>query len=414
MRVLLLTQWFDPEPTFKGLLFAKALRDAGHEVHVITGFPNYPGGIVYPDYRVRWRQHEMIDGIPVTRVALYPSHDGSAVGRVLNYLSFAASATLAGIFTRFKPDVAYVYHPPLTVGLAASVICFFRRIPFVYDIQDLWPDTLQATGMIGNRRLLNLVGWVARWVYGRATIIVTQSPGFVSRLIERGVTEGKIRLIYNWCDEPALAKRAKAGSVDLSLLEGRFNVVFAGNMGKAQALEAVLDAAALMEQQARAVQFVFVGAGTEVEALRAKARNFRNVVFLPRMGVAEVGNVLDAADVLLVHLRDSPLFEITLPSKIQAYLFMGKPVLVAVRGDAADLVERAQAGVRASPEDPGSIAAAVTRLAVLPMEQRRAMGASGRRYYDEHLSLEAGTRAMVRAFENAIAIRGSPVLRRSQ
>lgn len=414
MRVLLLTQWFDPEPAFKGLLFAKALRDAGHEVQVITGFPNYPGGKVYPGYRVRWRQHEVMDGIPVTRIALYPSHDGSAVGRVLNYLSFATSATLAGIFTRFKPDVAYVYHPPLTVGLAASVICFFRRIPFVYDIQDLWPDTLQATGMIGNRRLLDLVGWVARWVYRRATMIVTQSPGFVLRLIERGVAESKIRLIYNWCDEPALAKRAAAGSGDLSPLKGRFNVIFAGNMGKAQALEAVLEAAVLVEQQASAVQFVFVGGGTEVEALRFKARGLRNVVFLPRMGVAEVGSVLDAADVLLVHLRDSPLFEITLPSKIQAYMFIGKPLLVAVRGDAADLVERAQAGVCATPEDPASIAAAVTRLAALPVEQRFAMGVSGRRFYDEQLSLQAGTRSMVRAFEDAIALHAFPVLRRSK
>src|SRR5918993_5824342 len=122
MRILMLTQWFDPEPAFKGLLFARALRDAGHEVQVITGFPNYPGGKVYPGYRVRWRQREIVDGIPVIRVALYPSHDSSALGRVLNYVSFAASATLAGLTTRFKPDVAYVYHPPLTVGVAAAII----------------------------------------------------------------------------------------------------------------------------------------------------------------------------------------------------------------------------------------------------------------------------------------------------
>ncbi len=408
MRILILTQWFDPEPTFKGLLFAKALRDAGHEVQVITGFPNYPGGKVYAGYRVRWRRHEVMDGIPVLRVALYPSHDGSALGRVLNYVSFAASSTLAGILTRFKPDVAYVYHPPLTVGLAASLIASFRRIPFVYDIQDLWPDTLQSTGMIDNRWIIGLVGRIAQWVYRRATVIVSQSPGFVARLVERGVPISKIRLIHNWCDETALTQRSSECRVDLARLKDRFNVVFAGNMGKAQALEAVLAAAAIVGPQAGSVQFVLVGGGTELDALRRQADGLGNVVVLPRMDMAEIGHVLDFADVLLVHLRNSALFAITLPSKIQAYLFMGKPILVAVGGDAASLVERAGAGIRAEPESPMSIAEAVLRLANLPDGQRRQMGENGRQYYESHLSLQAGTRAMICAFDDAIARYKSP------
>src|SRR4051812_9277588 len=122
MRILLLSQWFDPEPAIKGMPFARALMRAGHEVRVLTGFPNYPGGKVYPGYRIRPWQHEVVDGVHVTRVWLYPSHDRSAIGRAANYLSFAFSATVAGLLTRFKPDVLYVYHPPLTVGAAAIVI----------------------------------------------------------------------------------------------------------------------------------------------------------------------------------------------------------------------------------------------------------------------------------------------------
>ena len=394
----MLTQWFDPEPAFKGLLFARALRDAGHEVQVITGFPNYPGGTLYPGYRVRWRQREILDGIAVLRVALYPSHDSSALGRVFNYVSFAASATLAGLTTRFQPDVAYVYHPPLTVGVAAAVVGLFRRVPFVYDVQDLWPDTLQATGMFRNRAGIKIIGWAADWVYRRAAVVVAQSPGFRQRLLARGVPERKLRLIRNWCDEAALSRRA---TLDTSRLSGRFNVVFAGNMGKAQGLEAVLAAADLVRAQAPDVQFVFVGGGTDVELLRARAAALENVLFVPRLPTDQVGTLLDAADVLLVHLRRSTLFSITLPSKIQAYLFQGKPILVAVDGDASDLVREAGAGVIATPEDPADIARAVLELRALAPEARAAMGQRGRDYYLQHLSVDTGVSEMIETFKQA-------------
>jgi colanic acid biosynthesis glycosyl transferase WcaI len=407
MRILLLTQWFDPEPTIKGLPFAHALMRAGHDVHVITGFPNYPGGKVYPGYRVRLWQHELMQGVPVTRVLLYPSHDHSALGRVLNYVSFAISATVAGMFTSFKADVMYVYHPPLTVGLSAMVIGAFRRVPFVYDIQDLWPDTLQATGMVGSRTLLRFVGWLVGRVYGSAALLVAQSPGFVGRLIARGVPAHKVRLVYNWCDEEALSARAADPGIDLTVFEGRFNVVFAGNMGKAQALESVVEAAALVAERDARVQFVFVGGGTDLRTLETlvQSRGLSNVVFVARLEMSQVGHVFDHADALLVHLRNTPLFEITLPSKTQAYMFAAKPIIMAVHGDAATLVTLAKAGVCATPEDPVSIADAVLALANLSAAERVAIGARGRRFYDESLSVERGTQHMIEAFEEAVRSR---------
>jgi glycosyltransferase involved in cell wall biosynthesis len=156
----------------------------------------------------------------------------------------------------------YVYHPPLTVGLAAAVVGIVRRVPFVYDVQDLWPDTLAATGMLGSERLLRFIGAAASWVYKRAAVVLAQSPGFVTRLIERGVPAEKVRLIYNWCDEDALAEREAAPDSAIAALEGRFNVVFAGNMGKAQALESVIDAASIVAARSDRLQFVFVGGGT--------------------------------------------------------------------------------------------------------------------------------------------------------
>lgn len=393
MKILLLTQWFDPEPTFKGLAFARELVRRGHEVEVLTGFPNYPGGRVYDGYRVKWLQRETIDGISIIRVPLFPSHNNSALQRIANYLSFALSAAVMGPLLVKPADVVYVYHPPATVALPAFSLKLLRRIPFVYDIQDLWPDTLAATGMLNNRMLLKCVGLWCRLTYRLADHLVVLSPGFKKKLQERGVSGEKVTVVYNWCDETQIVAmdRSEAARREPEMT-GRFNIVFAGTMGRAQALDAVLDAASMLIQRIPRIQFVFIGGGIEVERLQRMktARNLDNVRFLPRRPVSEIGSVLSMADVLLVHLKDDPLFEITVPSKTQAYLAAGRPVLMAVRGDAAGLVEKAGAGAACTPEDPKSIAAAAEYLYSLPEAERDRMGKSGANYYRNELSLAVG------------------------
>ena len=332
-HVLLLTQWFDPEPTFKGLVFARELVRQGFDVEVLTRLPNYPGGKLYPGYRIKWLQREVIAGVHITRVPLYPNHDQSAIKRVLNYASFAAAATIYGVFMARRANVLYAYHPPLTVGVAAALIKLFRRVPVVYDIQDMWPDTLRATGMLNNPKALGVVATVCRWVYRRMDHIVVLSPGFKRLLLQRGVTEAKLTVVYNWAEEAALA--SPVGQVPAAFpAADRFRIVFAGNMGKAQALDTVLDAAALLQQRGSRVCWVMLGGGVEVGRLKAEAakRQLANVVFLPAVPMAEVGTYLHAADALLVHLRKDPLFEITIPSKTQAYMTVGKPLLMAVWG----------------------------------------------------------------------------------
>lgn len=392
-RVLLLTQWFDPEPTFKGLVFARELVRQGFEVEVLTGFPNYPGGKVYPGYRIQWLQREVIDGVQVTRVPLYPNHDQSAIKRVLNYASFAASATIYGVFMAKRADVMYAYHPPLTVGMAAALIKLFRRIPVVYDIQDMWPDTLRATGMLNNPKALDLVARVCRWVYRRMDHIVVLSPGFKRLLLERGVPESKLSVIYNWADEASLG--APVGQVP-AVFPGaaQFRILFAGNMGKAQALDTVLDAASLLQARGSRVCWVMLGGGVEVARLKAETaqRQLANVVFLPAVPMAEVGAYLNAADAVLVHLRKDPLFEITIPSKTQAYMAVGKPLLMAVDGDAADLVRQSGGGVVAESENPEALAHAAEQLAALPTDALAAMGDKTQHFYREHLALAKGVR----------------------
>ena len=393
----MLTQWFDPEPTFKGIAFAKELVRLGHTVEVLTGFPNYPGGKIYDGYRVRALQREVIDGIPVLRVPLYPSHDGSALKRIANYISFALSAACLGSLLVKPADVMYVYHPPATVGFAASVISMVRGIPFVYDVQDLWPDTLAATGMLTNPGLLGLVGWGCRLVYRLAVKIVVLSPGVKGRLVERGVPAQKIELIYNWCDEAHIQRSDDSPLCDSFGLSGKFNVVFAGTMGKAQALDAVLDAAVLVGPSHPEVQFVF-----DRLRRRTEEMGLSNLVFLPRMPMQEIGRVLSRADLLLVHLRDDPLFSITLPSKTQAYMAAGRPILMAVRGEAASLIEKARAGIACTPEDPESIAAAVGQFCRMPRQELDAMGERGRAFYQAELSLEVGSGKFNSVFQSLL------------
>ena len=409
IRVLLLTQWFDPEPTFKGLVFARELVRQGFEVEVVTGFPNYPGGRVYPGYKIQLLQREVIDGVQVTRVLLYPNHDQSAIKRVLNYVSFSASALLYGLFMAKRADVIYAYHPPLTVGITASLIRLLRRIPVVYDIQDMWPDTLRATGMINNPRALNAVEAVCQWVYRRVDHIVVLSPGFKRLLVQRGVPDVKVDVIYNWADEAGLA--SPQGQLPASFPgSGQFSIVFAGNMGKAQALDTVLEAAALLQARGSRVFFVMLGGGVEVSRLKLRAVELKllNIVFLPPVPMAAVGTVLQAADALLVHLRKDPLFESTIPSKTQAYMTVGKPLLMAVDGDAADLVVQSGGGMVAESENAEALATTAQALALLAPEQLGVMGQKAKRYYQEHLALQVGVAKFGTIF-NKLATIAKPI-----
>ena len=399
-RVLLITQWFDPEPTFKGLVFARELVNQGFDVEVLTGFPNYPGGKVYPGYSIKLLQREVIDGVEITRVPLYPNHDQSAIKRVLNYASFAASVLFYGLLMARRADVIYAYQPPLTVGISATLIRLLRRMPVVLDIQDMWPDTLRATGMVSSPIALNTVAAVCRWVYRHVDRVVVLSPGFKQLLMERGVPASKVDIIYNWADEKSLA--TPAGFLPAAFPgPEQFRIVFAGNMGKAQALDVVLDAAVLLRGRSSRVCFVMVGGGVEVSRLQRRAIELQlaNVVFLPPVPMAEIGTLLKAADALLVHLSRDPLFKITIPSKTQAYMTMGKPLLMAVEGDAANLVSMSGGGVTAESENAESLAIAAESLEKLSVAECIAMGKNAQAYYFEHLALTIGVGKFGKIFQ---------------
>ena len=400
-RLILLTQWFDPEPTFKGLLFARALQDRGYDVEVVTGFPNYPGGKVYNGYRISPLLREMVEGIAVTRLALYPSHDSRVLPRIVNYLSFFVSAFLYLTFVARRADILYAYHPPLTVGLAAAIAKLFRRTPTVLDVQDMWPDTLSATGMLNSSMLLRIVGAVCRWVYRGVTHIVVLSPGFKQILKDRGVPSEKITVIYNWADEGAIVAASNIRPVLMSSND-KFRLLFAGNLGLAQNLDVVLDAAKIVATVTDKIDFCFLGDGVDASRIsqRANDEKISCVQFFPKVSMSEVGSYLYAADCLLVNLRPDPLFEITIPSKTQAYMSAGRPIIMAVSGDAAVLVNEAKAGLAVPPGDVHALASAVLEMAALSELARSKMANAGREYYDTHLSIRCGVDAFDALFRN--------------
>lgn len=406
LKILMITQWFDPEPTFKGRLFAEELKRQGHDVRVLTGFPNYPGGKVYDGYRIKLFQREVVGGIPILRVPLYPSHDGSGLRRALNYLSFAVTASVGVILTK-RPDVAYVYHPPATVGLPAMVLKLIKGVPYVYDVQDLWPDTLAATGMLRRRSVLAVVGKVMKGVYRGASSIVVLSQGFREALVSRSVPEERIQVIPNWADEKQInVSQPTVSRVRELGFDGKFTITFAGNMGKGQSLETVLAAAEIMREHTE-IRFLLVGGGIESESLKREAfeKKLDNVVFLPRRPISEIGEILTLSDALLVHLSDDPLFAITVPSKTQAYLMTGRPILMGVRGDAAQIVKEASAGITFEPQNSVDLVRAIRALTDLSEAERRAMGEAGRTFYREHMSLAVGARSFSRVLRTASLVR---------
>ena len=407
MKILFFSQWFQPEPFFKGLSFVTALKERGHDVEVLTGFPNYPGGRVYDGYRIGLYKIETMSDIRVVRVALYPSHDKSGLKRMANYGSFALSACIFGPWLIKKPDVIYTYHPPGTIGLPAWVLKRLTGARVVYDIQDLWPDSIGETGMMSNSRILRTLDRYMRWVYRVADRIVVLSPGFKRLLVQRGVPEEKIDVVYNWCDEKALTSDGSVSALpeQIAGLSG-FSLLFAGTMGHAQGLDAVLDAAKISLERGDKVTYVFVGGGIDRSRLeqRSKDMSLTNVVWVPAQPPNLMPPIFESVSAVLVHLQDRPLFEITIPSKIQAYLAAGKPVLAAVRGDAADLIASSKAGFACPPEDAAAIANAAATMSKMSQGELEEMGQAARKFYRENLSMDRGIDQIDTIFKEAVPV----------
>ena len=411
MRILLLSQWFQPEPAFKGLPLAKALRDRGHEVEVLTGFPNYPGGRVYPGYRIRPWQRDNMEKIRINRVALYPSHDRSGLRRITNYLSFGLSAATIGSLLIKRPDVIYAFNL-VTLSLATNLLKVRFRCPVVFDIQDLWPDSVADSKMLNSRFLLRILCRWSTFAYGSATHLITLSPGMKDEIVKRGIDQSRVSVVYNWCNEeytkPIPRDESLAAKYGLS---GQFVVMFAGTMGVMQRLDVLLEAAERLVAAESRIRFVFVGGGIECGLLKRIAldKHLANVVFIEKQPAENMARILGIADVTIVHLKDLPLFRIAVPSKIQAYMAAAKPIIAGIRGDAETIIRESGAGKVVAPEDSRAIADAVLEFYRMPEKERKTMGLRGLEFYRSNMSIEAGVDKIEKLFIRCLETRGQTI-----
>jgi glycosyltransferase involved in cell wall biosynthesis len=302
-----------------------------------------------------------------------------------------------------KPDVVHVYQGPSMLGWPAIVFRAILGVPYVLDVQDLWPESVTSSGMLPIPGAASVLGLWSKLTFRFARKIVVLSEGYRDRLISRGVPSSKIEVVYNWCDERFVQEAEETAVQTPFDLRGRFNVVYAGNFGAVQALKTVLDAASVVEDVRPDIQFVLVGDGIEGPALKeiAAGRRQKNVLFIPRQSPERLHTITTAADVLIIHLKDDPLTRISIPQKTQYALAAGKPVIMAVRGNAADLVREAGAGIICRPESAGDLAHAVLSLAGLPADELRATGNRGREFYGHRLSFSIGFEKILSILESA-------------
>lgn len=390
MKVLILSQYYDPEPVPKPAELATALLESGHEVTTITGLPNYPSGQLYPGYRLRLWQKETMRGIRVLRAFEYPYHGRSVLKRLVNFWSFALSAPVASLFVS-RPDVMYVWHPPLTIGVAAWLISRLRRVPFVYDVQDIWPEIALLSGLVKEGLMVRLMLRLERFVYRRADHILCVTEGARQNIIGKGVASDKVTVMPHWIDDEMLREVPEATRVEVRNRHGwsdQFVVIFAGNLGLVQGLDSVVCSAAALDPGTR-VLIVFIGDGVDKDRLMAMAKEQSvetRVQFLDRQPMTAMPDFFAAADVLLVHVRRSQLAHYVIPTKTLAYLASGKLVVMAMEGAAADLVRESGGGVVLSPDDPEALAAELQRLERMPATELKAVGAAGKAFLERRLT----------------------------
>lgn len=402
----MVTQWYDPEGgsamTFG--VIARALHALGHEVDVLTGFPNYPSGVLAEGYRLRPYQREVRDGVTVHRAPLYVSHDANPLHRAGNYLSFGASAAGLAVTALGRSDaVLVVPSPPFTAG-AGLVLKHLRGIPFGLQIQDLWPQSVTASGMISGGaagRAEKALHAMMDRLYREADFVAVTSPGMADVIAERGVPRDKLTFVSNWANEAAF--HPVLHPAELGLPPRReFTVMYAGAMGEVQGLDVVLGAAELLRDRGD-IGFLLVGGGVAKAGLgdEARRRGLDNVAFADPQPAQAMSDVLASAQVQLISLADLPVFASTLPSKLPATLAAGRPIIGAVGGDAARLVRDSGAGWVVTPGDARGLADAVLAARALPPQELAARGAAGRDYYGTHLSQEVGSMRLVELLAGA-------------
>jgi glycosyltransferase involved in cell wall biosynthesis len=402
VRILFVSHYFPPEvnaPASRTHEHARRWVADGHQVTVITGVPNHPRGVLFEGYRNRWIQEERIDGIRVIRTWTYLTPNEGFLRRTLNYVLFALAAFLASRHVE-PPDVVVATSPQFFCGLAGAAIAWRTRRPFVLEVRDLWPDSIVQLGQLRNRFLVGRLEALERWLYRRAAGIVVNTQAFVDHIAKRGIPRERIALIHNGIDLAMFHPRpADRVLLRANGLEGRFLAAYIGTLGLAHGLGSLLDAAERLRDDPQIV-WLLIGDGADRDRLASEIerRQLANVRLLGLRPRSEIPAWLASVDVTLVLLRDLPVFETVIPSKIFEFMALERPVVVAARGEIRRMVEEAKTGFAIDPEDPEALADAVDFVRTHP-EEAMVRARAGREWVEASFQRDVLARRMAEFLE---------------
>ena len=409
MRILYISQYFPPEAgatQTRAYEMARNLVRLGHQVTLLAEIPNHPSGVIPPEYRGKWVERAELEGIDVIRLWVKASPVKGFRQRMLFYLSFMLSSTLAGLFlARGKYDLVYATSPPLFVGASGLIIAILKRFPFVFEVRDIWPASAVALGELSNPRAIRWATWLEETCYARARKIVVVTRGIRLSLEQRGIPQEKLALIPNGANTDLFQYRSAARQrlrADLNL-EDKFIAVYAGIHGVAQGLETLLEAAVLLKEHPD-VHLVLIGDGPKKKDLLDLARHLdlTNLTFLPEQPRERIPDYLSAADVALIPLRNLEIFSSALPSKMFDAWACQLPILLSVPGEARQLMEACQGGLYVAPEDAQALKAGILTCQSEPQLIRQ-WGENGRLFTQANYSRQALAADLAALFESLCA-----------
>jgi len=412
VKILYVSQYFPPEmgaPAARVAELSRLWADDGHEVTVLTGFPNHPTGIVSREYRSQFRRlvtRKNVNGINVVRTWLLPFANRKAYERMLNYGSFCVAAGATGTFLP-RPEVVIATSPQLLVGLSGWWIARCKRVPFVFEVRDLWPESLTAVGMGGADSLLHRgLSKIAGFLYRASDHIVVVTRAFENHLVKHWrVPREKISVVENGVDTELFSPYRDGAGIRRELgLEGKFIVSYIGTIGMAHGLQTLVEAASQLQSAAPRVVFLLVGEGAEKARIKSLIRERRlvNVHVIDQQPRERIPAYICASDACLVLLKKSELFRTVLPTKMLEFMACARPVILGVEGEAQGILQKADAGLCVKPEDPAELANAVVRLAS-DSALRELLGTNGCRYILQNFTRRQTASAYLRVLEGLLS-----------
>jgi len=386
MNILIVTQYFYPE-IFRINDLAFELQNSKHNITVLTSVPNYPVGKFYQGYGIFKRNRENFKGIKIYRAPVIPRGIGSPTRLAINYFSYIVGSIFASIFVmKNKLDIIFVFEPsPITVGLPAVFIKKIKRIPIVFWVLDLWPESVVSAGNLKSSIIPRILIPLVKFIYHHADKILVSSNGFIKSIVDKGVSRGKIEYFPQWAEplfKPLKPDKYLLGQIPI----GSFKIMFAGNIGESQDFPSILEAARILRND-NSIHWIILGAGRKEEWVKSKIKEYKLGNCFHMLGsfpLDKMPKYYSLADVMLLSLKKEYIFSITIPAKVQSYMACGKPILAMIDGEASKIIQDANAGMTCHAEDPQELAKNVMKMKVMLHDGIIDFGGNARKYYDEN------------------------------